>query len=94
MGQSGKFIDEKRHEAEAREEMLRRALEEQLSRNNTAEHALPIERLMDRLTSGEKLNPDEYALISAEIARIQARNQDHLARLESLLDRRAGEGGA
>ena len=91
---SGKFIDEKRHEAEAREEMLRRALEEQLARNNAAEHALPIERLMDRLSSGEKLNPEEYALISAEIARIQSRNQDHLARLESLLDRRSGEEGA
>lgn len=91
---SGKFIDEKRHEAEAREEMLRRALEEQLARNNVAEHALPIERLMDRLSSGEKLNPEEYALISAEIARIQARNQDHLARLESLLDRRTGDEGA
>ncbi|MFZ5627870.1 MAG: hypothetical protein ACOY5B_01995 [Spirochaetota bacterium] len=94
MGQSGNFIDEKRHEAEAREEMLRRALEEQLARNNVAEHALPIERLMDRLSSGEKLNPEEYALISAEIARIQARNQDHLARLESLLEGRTGEGGA
>ncbi|GAB4428105.1 MAG: hypothetical protein OHK0011_10240 [Turneriella sp.] len=94
MGQTGKFIDEKRHEAEAREEMLRRALEEQLARNNVAEHALPIERLMDRLSSGEKLNPEEYALISAEIARIQARNQDHLARLESLLEGRKGEGGA
>lgn len=80
------FIDAKRSETEAREETLRRALEEQLARNNTAEHALPIERLMDRLSAGEKLNPEEYALISAEIARIQARNQDHLSRLESLLD--------
>ncbi len=94
MGSSGKFIDEKRHEAEAREEMLRRALEEQLARNNLAEHALPIERLMDRLSSGEKLNPEEYAIISAEIARIQSRNQDHLARLESLIERRTGAEGA
>lgn len=87
------FIDNKRTEAEAREEALRRALEEQLSRNNLAEHALPIERLMDRLTAGEKLNPEEYALISEEIARIQARNQDHLARLDEMLtNRMAGEG--
>lgn len=85
------FIDEKRSEAEAREETLRRALEEQLARSNSAEHALPIERLMDRLSSGEKLAPEEYALISAEIARIQARNQDHLARLENLIENRAGE---
>jgi hypothetical protein len=91
---SGKFIDAKRHEAEAREEMLRRAIEEQLQRNNVAEHALPIERLMDRLSSGEKLNPEEYALISAEIARIQARNQDHLARLESLIENRVADEGA
>jgi hypothetical protein len=69
-----------------REEMLRRALEEQLRRSNGAEHALPIERLMDRLSAGEKLNPEEYALISTEIAKIQARNQDHLARLEDLLE--------
>lgn len=94
MGQSGKFIDEKRHEAESREEMLRRALEEQLSRNDAAEHALPVERLIDRLNAVRKLNPGEYAQITAEIARIQARNHEHLARLESLLDRRAGEGGA
>lgn len=85
---SGNFIEEKRHEAAAREELLRKALEEQLARNNTAEHALPIERLMDRLNAGAQLNAEEYALISAEIARIQARNQDHLARLESLLERR------
>lgn len=91
---SDKSIDEKRHEAETREEMLRRALEEQLARHNVAEHALPIERLMDRLSSGEKLNPEEYALISAEIARIQARNYDHLARLESLLENRVADEGA
>ncbi len=86
------FIDDKRNESEAREEALRRALEEQLSRSSLAEHALPIERLMDRLTAGEKLNPEEYALISQEIAKIQARNQDHLSRLENLLNSRiAGE---
>lgn len=93
VGASGKFIDEKRQGGEAREELLRRALEEQLARHNVAEHALPIERLMDRLSSGEKLNPEEYALISAEIARIQARNQDHLSRLERLLELRAADGG-
>ncbi|AFM13580.1 hypothetical protein Turpa_2941 [Turneriella parva DSM 21527] len=87
------FIENKRSEAEQREEALRRALEEQIARNNLAEHALPIERLMDRLSAGEKLKPEEYALISEEIARIQARNQDHLARLEALLSNRiAGEG--
>lgn len=91
MSSSGKFIEEKRQATEAREEMLRRALEEQLARNIGAEHALPIERLMDRLSSVQKLNPEEYALILAEIARIQARNQDHLARLESLLDERSGQ---
>lgn len=69
-----------------RGEMLRRALEEQLARSNSAEHALPIERLMDRLSSGEKLKPEEYAMISDEIARIQSRNQDHLSRLEGLLE--------
>lgn len=73
--------------------MLRRALEEQMARNNAAEHALPIERLMDRLTSGERLDPDEYALISAEIARIQARNHAHLSKLESLLEDRGGVAG-
>lgn len=88
MASSGNFIEEKRHETAAREELLRKALEEQLARNNTAEHALPIERLMDRLHAGAQLNAEEYALISAEIARIQARNQDHLTRLESLLERR------
>ncbi|MBL8035120.1 MAG: hypothetical protein JNJ69_15545 [Leptospiraceae bacterium] len=72
--------------SESREETLRRALEEQLSRPTSAEHALPIERLMDRLSAGEKLNAEEYAMISQEIARIQARNQDHLSRLENLLD--------
>ncbi len=82
------FIENKRSEAELREESLRKALEEQIARNNLAEHALPIERLMDRLSSGEKLNPEEYALISEEIARIQARNQDHLARLDALLSNR------
>ncbi len=84
------FIENKRSEAELREESLRKALEEQIARNNLAEHALPIERLMDRLSAGEKLNPEEYALISEEIARIQARNQDHLATLEALLASRIG----
>lgn len=88
MTASGSFIDDKRNESEAREEALRRALEEQLARSNLAEHALPIERLMDRLSAGEKLNPEEYALISAEIGKIQARNQDHLSRLENLLNAR------
>lgn len=69
-----------------REAMLRRALEEQLRRSNGAEHALPIERLMDRLSAGEKLKPEEYAMLSDEIARIQLRNQDHLSRLENLLE--------
>lgn len=69
-----------------REQMLRRALEEQLKRSNGAEHALPIERLMDRLSAGEKLKPEEYAMISDEIARIQSRNQSHLSRLEGLLE--------
>ena len=79
-------------EAEAREDLLRRALEEQVARNNLAEHALPIERLMDRLSAGERLKPEEYALISEEIARIQARNHDHLAKLDELLSSRiAGE---
>lgn len=87
------FIENKRSEAEQREEALRQALEEQIARNNLEEHALPIERLMDRLTAGEKLKPEEYALISEEIARIQARNQDHLARLDALLSNRiSGEG--
>ena len=81
------FIEARKSDAEAREESLRRALEEQLARSNSAEHALPIERLMDRLSAGEKLKPEEYALISEEIARIQARNQDHLSRLEDLLDK-------
>ena len=81
------FIEARKADAEAREESLRRALEEQLARSNGAEHALPIERLMDRLSAGEKLKPEEYALISEEIARIQARNQDHLSRLENLLDK-------
>lgn len=81
------FIEARKADAEAREENLRRALEEQLARSNSAEHALPIERLMDRLSAGEKLKPEEYALISEEIARIQARNQDHLSRLEDLLDK-------
>ena len=85
------FIEERKAEAESREEALRRALEEQLARSVSAEHALPIERLMDRLTAGEKLKPEEYALISEEIARIQARNQDHLARLEDLLEKSVGQ---
>ncbi len=86
------FIDNKRTEAEAREDLLRRALEEQVARNNLAEHALPIERLMDRLSACERLKPEEYALISEEIARIQARNHDHLAKLDELLSSRiAGE---
>lgn len=91
MASSSNFIEEKRHEAATREELLRKALEEQLARNNTAEHALPIERLFDRLNSGAQLNAEEYALISAEIARIQARNQDHLTRLENLLERRVSD---
>lgn len=69
-----------------REEMLRRALEEQMARATNAEHAAPIERLMDRLSAGEKLKDEEYAAISEEIKRIQARNADHLTRLEDLLD--------
>ena len=81
------FIEARKSDAEAREESLRRALEEQLARSNSAEHALPIERLMDRLSAGEKLKPEESTLISEEIARIQARNQDHLSRLEDLLDK-------
>ncbi len=86
------FIEARKADAEAREESLRRALEEQLARSNGAEHALPIERLMDRLSAGEKLKPEEYALISEEIARIQARNQDHLSRLEDLLDQSVSGG--
>lgn len=86
------FVQARRADAEAREENLRRALEEQLARSNSAEHALPIERLMDRLSAGEKLKPEEYALISEEIARIQARNQDHLSRLEDLLDKSVSGG--
>lgn len=88
-GQS--FIDEKRALAESREETLRRALEQQLARANSAEHALPIEHLMDRLSAGEKLNPEEYALIATEIQNIHARNQNHLSRLEHLLDAQQNE---
>jgi hypothetical protein len=80
------MADEAGNDDSAREEMLRAALEEQLRRSNGIDHSLPIERLMDRLSSGEKLKPEEYAMISDEIARIQARNQDHLARLEGLLE--------
>jgi len=69
-----------------REEALRRALEEQMARTTNAEHAAPIERLMDRLAQNAKIGDEEYAAISEEIKRIQTRNVDHLARLEALLD--------
>jgi hypothetical protein len=85
-GEKSKFIEARQADSEAREENLRRALEEQMARSVGAEHALPIERPMDRLSAGERLNDEEYALISQEIAKIQARNQNHLSRLEDLLE--------
>lgn len=85
---SADFIEGKKQEHEAREEMLRAALEEQLKRSNNADHALPIERLMDRLSAGKALGDEEYAAITEEIRRIQARTLDHLAKLEDMLDDR------
>ncbi|HRP69074.1 MAG TPA: hypothetical protein PLY93_06045 [Turneriella sp.] len=79
------MLNEEAVDAPSREEMLRRALEEQLARQTSAEHALPIERLMDRLSAGKKLKDEEYAAISKEIGDIQLRNHEHLARLEDLL---------
>ena len=84
----GGFIEAKQSEAHEREEMLRKALEEQLKRSNNAEHALPIERLMDRLSAGKSLGDEEYAAITEEIRRIQARTLDHLSKLEDMLDTR------
>ncbi|MBV6493729.1 MAG: hypothetical protein LDLANPLL_01752 [Turneriella sp.] len=72
-------------EGPSREELLRKALEEQLQKSNGMEHALPIERLMDRLAAGKKLNEEEYAAISKEIQSIQSRNHEHLSRLEDIL---------
>jgi hypothetical protein len=57
----GGFIEAKQSEAHEREEMLRKALEEQLKRSNNAEHALPIERLMDRLSASKSIGDEEYA---------------------------------
>lgn len=87
MAESG-FIEARQNEAHEREEMLRKALEEQLKRSNNAEHALPIERLMDRLSAGKSLGDEEYAAITEEIRRIQARTLDHLSKLEDMLDTR------
>lgn len=80
------FIEDKRTEGEARAAELKRALEEQLKQTTSAEHALPIERLMDRLAAQQSLAPEEYASLSKEIHGIQERNHDHLARLEKLID--------